>query len=279
MDQLVIADLPPYAKWAGTADMPDADMDFLLAAAERAERLQCIFCGGRLVGAADGEQGYLYVYILPAYQGKGYGTAAAALLERQVSGPETDRVLTCYRARDPIARAFAQRRSYVCQYASDYMVYSGPPFGGKQAGIRPYRDADHAELFGFYAQAFHLMRLGVGCFPDSMPETPDEEIRAYWARTAGERLVYELDGEIVGYLHVEADMIDAVAVRPEHQGKGIGGRLVRCAVDRILGDGRRKVGLYCVVGNPARRLYERLGFRKRYQNEYASKKYRGGTDL
>lgn len=274
MDQLVIADLPPYAQWAGTADMRDADADFLLAVAEGDASLRGIFCADRLMGIADmecGQRSYLHIYIFPQHRGKGYGTAAAALLEQQVNGPETEQLLTCYRVSDPVARAFAERRGYVCQYASDYMVYGGPPFG-ERAAVRGYRDEDFPTVLEFYAMAFHLMRLGTGCFPDSVPIEPDEEMRLYWAKTAGERLVYELDGEIVGYLHVEGDMLDAVAVAPERQGEGIGGKLVRCAVDRILGEGHREVGLYCVVGNPARRLYERLGFHAAYRNAYAVKR-------
>lgn len=275
MSEIAIGSLPPYGQWAGTAELWDADTDFLLAVEGEDESLRGIFRGDSLVGIADmvrGRRAYLHVYIFPRHRGMGYGAAAAALLEPQVEGPGTEQVLTCYRAGDPVARGFAERRGYVCQYASDYMARSGPAFGAERSALRGYEDRDYPAVHSFYAQAFHLMRLGTGCFPDSVPEPPGEEMRARWAETCGERLVYELDGAVVGYAHVEGGMIDAVAVAPERQGEGIGGRLVACVVDRILEAGHREARLYCVVGNPARRLYERLGFRAVYRNEYAVKR-------
>ncbi len=281
MNKVMIGSLPPYAAWAETADMHDADADLLLAAAEEGEDLRGIFCCGQLVGIADlecGRRSYLHIYIFPQHRGMGYGTAASTLLEQQVIGPETEQVLTCYRIGDPIARSFAERRGYVRQYASDYMVYRGPPFGERSA-VREYRDADYPTVHEFCVRAFHLMRLGTGCFPDSVQEPPSEEMRTYWKETSGERLVCELDGEPVGYVHIEGNSIDAAAVKPERQGQGIGERLLKCAADRILTQGCKEVSLYCVAGNPARRLYERLGFQQSYRNAYAAKKLKGGTDL
>ena len=51
-----------------------------------------------------------------------------------------------------------------------------------------------------------------------------------------------------------------VSVRPDQRGQGIGGRLVREAVARCAGD----VKLHVEYDNPAKRLYERLGFASKY---------------
>ncbi|MDZ7860191.1 MAG: GNAT family N-acetyltransferase [Candidatus Krumholzibacteriota bacterium] len=56
-----------------------------------------------------------------------------------------------------------------------------------------------------------------------------------------------------------------VAVTPTERGKGIGGKIIMEAIDRADGD----VNLHVEYDNPAKRLYERLGF----VNKYADMRY------
>lgn len=51
-----------------------------------------------------------------------------------------------------------------------------------------------------------------------------------------------------------------VSVHPEARGRGLGGRLIQRALDRCPGD----VKLHVEYENPAKRLYERLGFTTKY---------------
>ena len=57
----------------------------------------------------------------------------------------------------------------------------------------------------------------------------------------------------------EIRLID-IALLPEHRGKGIGGSLMRQTLDeaRLAG---KPVRIHVEHNNPARRLYDRLGFR------------------
>ena len=52
-----------------------------------------------------------------------------------------------------------------------------------------------------------------------------------------------------------------VFVRPDAQGRGIGERLVRYAVAAVADAGHGGLALSVTDGNPARRLYDRVGFR------------------
>jgi len=61
-----------------------------------------------------------------------------------------------------------------------------------------------------------------------------------------------------------------VAVRPEERGQGIGGWIIMEAIDRCDGD----VNLHVEYDNPAKRLYERLGFK----NKYADMRYYKGEN-
>lgn len=77
-------------------------------------------------------------------------------------------------------------------------------------------------------------------------------------------LVIELEGECVGRLYIDRGETDIeivdIALVPEVRGRGIGKMLL----EEILEEGRvtgKKVGIYVEHFNPARRLYDRLGFR------------------
>lgn len=67
-----------------------------------------------------------------------------------------------------------------------------------------------------------------------------------------------LDTHMRGY--VPENLLLFVAVSPESRGRGIGGALVRRAIEECDGD----VKLHVEHDNPARRLYERCGFVSKY---------------
>lgn len=74
-----------------------------------------------------------------------------------------------------------------------------------------------------------------------------------------------LDGESIGLLKdYRADgewVLVQIQLLPEHQGKGIGEHLIRTVLAQAEAAGL-PVALSVLRGNPARRLYERLGFRE-----------------
>jgi ribosomal protein S18 acetylase RimI-like enzyme len=77
-------------------------------------------------------------------------------------------------------------------------------------------------------------------------------------------LVIFIDGAPAGrlYVHRRADEIELVdvALLPRHRGTGIGGALVRDLQDEAARSGL-PLRLYVEHENPAKRLYDRLGFR------------------
>lgn len=80
----------------------------------------------------------------------------------------------------------------------------------------------------------------------------------------GQFLIIETEGKPIGRLYVDRrpDQIEIIdiALIPEYRGRGIGGLLI----EEILAEGRdtnRSVQIYVENFNPARHLYDRLGFR------------------
>jgi ribosomal protein S18 acetylase RimI-like enzyme len=75
--------------------------------------------------------------------------------------------------------------------------------------------------------------------------------------------ILEREGEAIGYISVERNkesiFLSAIEVAPQVQNRGIGSSLIRDLQDEAA---RRRIPLRLRVlqGNPARRLYERLGF-------------------
>jgi ribosomal protein S18 acetylase RimI-like enzyme len=75
--------------------------------------------------------------------------------------------------------------------------------------------------------------------------------------------VIEVDGEPAGRLYVarwedEIRIVD-VALLPEYRARGIGTALLRALLDEAAAAGKR-LSIHVELNNPARRLYERLGF-------------------
>jgi ribosomal protein S18 acetylase RimI-like enzyme len=76
--------------------------------------------------------------------------------------------------------------------------------------------------------------------------------------------VIEIDGEPAGRLYVHRGPLDIrimdIALAPAYRGHGMGTGLLRMLIDEASAGGRT-LSIHVESNNPARRLYERLGFR------------------
>jgi ribosomal protein S18 acetylase RimI-like enzyme len=135
--------------------------------------------------------------------------------------------------------------------------------------LRPEAPGDRAFLRELYGSTREL-EMGV------MPWSEDEkrafldlqfhaqDVYYHENYTDTDFLVIEVDGERAGRLYIQraedAIYVVDIALLPAHRGRGIGRRMM----DEIVGEGRaqgKKVSIYVEYYNPARRLYDRLGFR------------------
>jgi GNAT superfamily N-acetyltransferase len=96
-----------------------------------------------------------------------------------------------------------------------------------------------------------------------------------WGRPGDLGVIAMEEGEVIGmaycrlftdeehgYGYVDSETPEvALAVREGRRGRGIGAELLSRLADAARADGRERLSLSVEAANPARRLYERLGYR------------------
>jgi ribosomal protein S18 acetylase RimI-like enzyme len=135
--------------------------------------------------------------------------------------------------------------------------------------LRPVADADRAFLVELYGSTRKDELDQVEWAPGSREAFVDQQFSAqdahYRANYPGATLdVIEVDGSPAGRLYVHRGPSDIrimdVALAPEFRGRGIGTSLLRSLMQEADASGR-KLSIHVEMNNPARSLYDRLGFR------------------
>jgi ribosomal protein S18 acetylase RimI-like enzyme len=137
------------------------------------------------------------------------------------------------------------------------------------ASLRPVSDADRAFLVELYASTREQELAQVAWDDGTKRAFVEHQFTAqdahYRANYPGATLdVIELDGIPAGRLYVhrgESDIrIMDIALAPSFRGRGIGTSLLRGLMEEADASGR-KLSIHVEMNNPARSLYDRLGFR------------------
>ena len=266
-------DITPYLD---KIDRKDAEPWLLEEVSENGDEVFFIRVSDTIVGTAyisDEARAFVYVYIFPEYRNRGYGESAVSAAEQMIKTSPLLRILTAYNDQSEAAKRLAERHGYAKKYSSALMRYAGEPFPEPELKVRKYQDEDFEEAATLSAEAFHAMRLSTGCFPDSVVAQATEEDRRYCAENAENEYVIELNGEIVGYGAIDGTELGEVSIKIPHQGKGLGRKFVKYLTNRILEKGEGEPTLWCVVGNvKARNLYDSLGYKEVYRDDFAEKK-------
>jgi GNAT superfamily N-acetyltransferase len=252
----------------------DVGEDILLALPKDPQLFITVHIEDKLVAMAQVNEpvseSYLKVFVAPQYRRQGIGSAVVRYAENKLRAGGTKKVRCSYRV-NPSSLAFASKLGYVPYFQSAFMQRAGDPFLLEELPIRSYTDEDYLASHSLYATAFHEMRVRTGCFLDSVIARHSEMERIEWKEKASNRFVFELNGEIVAYSNLSGNKISSIAVHTDHQRLGIGRKFLMYLCNHIYQQGSTEVGLWCVVGNYARNLYESVGFNERYVEEYLRK--------
>jgi putative acetyltransferase len=118
--------------------------------------------------------------------------------------------------------------------------------------IRPYTDADLTELLDvWYAASL----VGHPFLSEEFLTAERELIADVWTPRA-ETIVYEDDGQVVGFLSLVGNEVGAIFVHPEHQGRGIG----RALMDRARAAHPHLELDVFEANTVGRRFYDAYGF-------------------
>ncbi|MEQ8437118.1 MAG: GNAT family N-acetyltransferase [Ilumatobacter fluminis] len=148
------------------------------------------------------------------------------------------------------------------------------PTATASVSVRPAETADEERRRSWFAETKRVEFAPLGLPEPTLAGLCDQQ---YDARVAGyshqfpaaEHLVIELDGEPVGALIVDGlhevheagtVVVVDIVIAEQHRHRGIGRRVLAEIVDTADRRGA-DVELTVAHGNPARRLYDRLGFR------------------
>ena len=136
------------------------------------------------------------------------------------------------------------------------------------ATVRPATEADRDFLLSVYASTREKELAQVEWEEGAREEFLEHQFSVqdhhYRTNYPGATFdVIEVDGERAGRLYVhrgtgEIRIMD-IALAPAFRGRGIGTALLRELMDEAGGSGRA-LSIHVEANNPARRLYERLGF-------------------
>lgn len=144
-----------------------------------------------------------------------------------------------------------------------------PPFADGAAGVRVrlMDDADTAELGRLMVDAYR----GTIDYEGESAAEAEAEIARVAGGSYGEPLrdvclvAVATSGRLVSALLCTrrrgVPFVCFIFTHPDLARQGIAGRLVREASSRLAGTGEHALGLWVTFENPARLLYERLGFR------------------
>jgi ribosomal protein S18 acetylase RimI-like enzyme len=141
--------------------------------------------------------------------------------------------------------------------------------------LRPYRADDQEFLFRLYASTRIHEIAGFG-WPAPQQEMFlkmqfEAQRRSYEsAYPQAEHQIVEQDGQPIGRIMVvrneDSALLVDIALLAEHRALGIGERLLRALLLQSSRD-RVPVRLQVLKTNPARRLYERLGFTRTSEDQ------------
>lgn len=136
--------------------------------------------------------------------------------------------------------------------------------------LRPVTDADRPFLVALYRsirepELAHVPwdEATIAAFVEHQFAAQDAHYREHYDGATLD--VIEVDGEAAGRLYVHRGERDVrimdIALSPAFRGRGIGTELLRSLIAEADGS-ERTLSIHVEANNPARRLYERLGFRE-----------------
>lgn len=222
------------------------------------------------------------LYVDPENRGMGIGKNILENLEKKMIGVGVVSAICDFKVEDKI-EIFICNKGYEKCFDSNYMVYEGDKLPLENYEIIQYEDKYYEINSNIYSEAFYNMRVLVGIeektskLNEEKTELTEEEKlekekqRKETYNNKENIFLFKKEGQILGSITLTGNEIDAVAVDVMHQRNGYGKELVSFGVNKILERNNENVTLWAVEGNPAKYLYEKLGFKTLRVHEFVKR--------
>ena len=208
------------------------------------------------VGMPGSLRATAFLWVAPARRRQGLGSALLCETFSRMKERGVGEAM-CHFVEDATLDAFARKNGMAPGFSTEHLTYAGGPLP-ERAPFAVYTDADYPEFQALQSAAFYDLRRRIGVEPYALPPSP--EMRAQMARQAERYFLLREEGEVVAAGSIFEDEVDDVVVAARCRGRGLGAQVTAHAVNLLLARGVAPA-LWCVVGNPARAMYLRLGFR------------------
>lgn len=219
------------------------------------------------------------IFVSKEYRRTGIGTALLAKADQLLSQNEAvERSMGACIDGDRSSLQFLYKNGYYISYSSSIMEREGEPLPEGQTSIRQYEDDDYVRCHHISEIAFYKMHERLGILP-SYYFPPNERERQRFAEDRNNRFVMLIDGDIAAVGIIGGCELSHVSVRPDLQSRGYGRAFVSFLVNEMMRRGEKIVKLGVVKGNPAKKLYESLGFKEKCLYHWVTKYYKPDSRL
>jgi ribosomal protein S18 acetylase RimI-like enzyme len=219
------------------------------------------------------------IFVSKEFRIMGIGTVLIAKADKLLSQNEAvERSMgTCIDG-DRSSLQFLYKNGYYISYSSYIMEREGEPLPGSHTSIRQFEDDDYLICHSISEIAFYKLHERVGILP-SYYFPPNERERKSFLENRSNIFVMLVDGEIVAVGVIGGSELCHVSVRQDLQSRGYGRSFVSFLVNEIIRRVEKNVKLGVVKGNPAKKLYESLGFKEKSLYHWVTKYYKPDTRL
>ncbi len=216
-------------------------------------------------------QAAISVFINEKHRYRGIGTELLRFSDKLISNSSYENV-TCDFSRDSGVAHFFEKNGYNlychviemerCNTLITLDERSKELMRDENIVIRNYRDSDYLSWHTVSDIAFYLLRESLGMKPSYYNQLSKSE-RGRLAGDSSNRYVMEVKGIIAAVGVIYANKVHLLAVRPDLHRQGYGRLMVTFMINKIIKvNCPEKVIISVLSGNPAKYLYEQLGFRE-----------------
>lgn len=256
----------------------DSKSEFINLESKYGDDIYVAYLEEKLIGVAASNSGKLivtpYIYVKSDFRRRGVGTQLLDYLEKRIISYKRT-IHSQYNIKSENAEivGFLKACGFEIWMSGNWMNRKGAKLDYKDINVRQYADDDFDICHKIESTTMFLMRESLNT-KHNYYYPHNENDRKFYIEHSNNIFILEKNNKIIGIGDIDENELTGVSIDPMYQGLGYGTEFVKYLVNVIMDRGYKEVKLEAMIGNPARRLYDRLGFEDEYILHYMVKYYR-----